>query len=123
MKPKREPSEAEFAMLDAMFSKNPAAWDDWVRSQGYEPDQDLPVCLANIPPAEWQDLSKVIPTPGVQAYLNTGDLLTNHTLDMMELALERDYAVTEPWFIDCERTGRQEDETLQVTCFRLCKQV
>jgi hypothetical protein len=123
MKQKRMPTEAEFQMLEAMFSKDPAAWSRWIIDQGYVPDLDLPLSLSNIPIEQWPDLSKVIPTSGIQAYLASGDQLTNFTIDMMELAMERDYGVTMPWFIDCERTGREEDGNLKVDCFRVCKAI
>ena len=119
MTAKRHPSDTEFAMLDAMFSDNPEAWDNWVRSQGYQPDPDLPVCLASIPPDQWVNNSKVLPTPGVQAYLDSGDTLTDHAIDSMELALERDYRTVAPWYITSARKGREADGNLTVEYFYL----
>ncbi len=122
MTAKRQPSDAEFAMLDAAFSKNPEDWDNWVRAQGFQPDPDLPVCLAGISPEQWIQHCKVLPTPGVQAYLDSGDTLTNHAIDMMELALERDYGVSEPWTIVSIRNGREADDTLAVEYFYLIRE-
>lgn len=119
MKQKRIPDQYELKMLNALFSPNPAAWDQWVKSQGIQPDQDLPICLANLPQDQWIPFSKVLPPPDIQRYIDSDDDLTNHTIDMMELAMERDYKVTEPWYINCERTGSEKDLTLAVTCFRL----
>ena len=109
-------------MLDALFSPDPDAWDNWARSQGFEPDPDLPVCLANVPREEWVELSKVLPSPAIQRYLDSGDTLTNKTIGCMEMAIERDYGVAPPWYIDCERSGREDDGDLAVDCFRLGKE-
>lgn len=99
MNPKRELSDDEVMMLDAMSSNDPAAWDNWLTLQGYEPFDDRPICLANVPQSEWTNNTKILPTPGIQKYLDSGDTLTPHTIEMMELAMERDYAVEPPWYI------------------------
>lgn len=122
MTTKRHPGEAEFTMLDAAFSKNPEDWDNWVRAQGLQPDPDLPVCLASFPPEAWVDCCKVLPTPAVQRYLDSGDTLTNHAIDMMELALERDYGVSAPWCVVSHRKGREADGTLAVDYFYLLQE-
>lgn len=118
---KRKPSEEEFKMLDAMFSPNPEAWDDWVRSQGYEPDPDLPMCLAGVPKSEWVENSKVIPTPGIQAYLDSGDVLTHHTIEMMEDALDRAYQTGPEWGITGHRSGDEDEQTLVLEYFWLVR--
>lgn len=99
MNPKREPTPEEFAMLDAMFSEDPQAWNEWLVSQGHEPFHDLPECLALIPKDEWMENTKVVTPPAVQKYLDTGDILTPHTIQMMELAIEKAYGVEAPWYI------------------------
>lgn len=86
-------------MLDAMFSEDPAAWNEWLMSQGHEPFLDLPECLALIPKDQWVDGTKVVTPPGVQKYLDTGDILSPHTIEMMELAIEKAYGVEAPWYI------------------------
>jgi hypothetical protein len=113
------PSEAEFTMLDAMFSKDPNDWDNWARANGFEPDQDLPICLASIPQDQWIVNSKVIPNPAVQRYLESGDTLTNHAIDMMEIAIEKAFGVDEPWYVTSTRRGREQDGSLAVEYFYL----
>lgn len=99
MKQKRMPSEAEFRMLEAMFSTDPQAWNQWLVSQGHQPFLDLPEDLALIPKDEWVFGTKVVTPPTVQKYLDTGDKLTPHTIEMMELAIEKAYGVEAPWYI------------------------
>lgn len=120
MKAKRTPSESELAMLDAM--SDPDAWNAWVRSQGFRPDPDLPVCLATVPQDQWEDNVKVMATPAVQRYLDSGDTLTDHTIDMAELALEKAYQVTAPWCVVSIRTGREADGDLAVKYFYLLRE-
>ncbi len=70
MKAKRTPSESELAMLDAM--SDPDAWNAWVKSQGFRPDPDLPVCLATVPQDQWEDNVKVMTTPATLSTLRRG---------------------------------------------------
>ena len=42
---------------------------------------------------------KVVTPPAVQKYLDSGDILTPHTIEMMELAIEKAYGVEAPWYI------------------------
>lgn len=123
MKPKRHPSPEEFTMLAAMFNPDPAEWDNWVRSQGLEPVPDLPECLANTPSHLWQDNTKVMPTPGIQRYLDSGDVLNQFTIDQMELALENAYQVTDPWYITSFSSGSEEEGNLALDYFYLCRKV
>lgn len=99
MSKKRHPSDEEFAMLDAMFSMDPHLWNAWLTSQGHEIFDDRPICLANIPQDQWTENTKLLPTPGIQRYLDSDDILTPHTIEMMELAMERDYGVKAPWYV------------------------
>lgn len=107
------------SLLSAMLSDDPEAMVKWAADNGITLDPDVPVCLANVPPERWQDCCKVLPTPAIQRYLESGDTLTDHTIDMMELALEKAYGVTAPWYIDCAREGRQATNTLKVRYFSL----
>lgn len=120
MTPKRIPTDNELAMLDAMTDTD--AWNAWVRSQGYKPDPDLPVCLANVPRNQWEDNVKVLATPAVQRYLDSDDTLTNHIIDMMELAMEKAYQVTAPWCITSIRTGGERKGDLAVKYFYLLRE-
>ena len=121
MKPKSTPSPESLAMIDAAFSSDPTDWDDWSRSQGVQPHPDLPVCLANLPPSDWVECCKVMPPPAIQQYLDSGDVLTQFTIDRMEDAMERDYKVADPWTISSDTTGSEADETLAVKYFLLLK--
>jgi len=121
MKPKRHPTPEEFTMLDAMFNTDPEAWNNWLVSQGHEPFLDLPECLALIPKSEWSVNTKILPTPGIQKYLDSGDALTYHTIEMMELAMERDYQVEDPWFIIATVPFCKEGEAPVVEYFYLGK--
>lgn len=47
--------------------------------------------------------SRIPPTPGVCQYLASDDELTDEIIDSMELALERDYRITAPFFITSMR--------------------
>jgi hypothetical protein len=99
MQPKRQPTDEEFTMLEAMLCDDPAIWDAWLASQGHEPFLNLPICLAKIPPEEWLINTKIMTTPAIQKYLDSGDTLTPHTIEMMELAMESAYNVQAPWYI------------------------
>ena len=109
-------------MLDALFAKDPAAWQQWCKEMGVDADHDLAVCLPNIPQETWEPLTKILPPPAIQRYLDSGDTLTNHTIDMMEMAMERDLGVEYPWYINAERAGSEDNQTLSTTCFRLMKE-
>jgi hypothetical protein len=122
MPAKRHPTEEEFGMLDAMSSKDPEAWNNWVRAQGFEPDPDLPVCLSAIPPEQWVCDCKVLPTPGIQRYLESGDPITEHTTNMMELSLERDYNVQRPWYITSVSRRHFPEKTVTLEYFYLTRE-
>lgn len=47
--------------------------------------------------------SKVIPAPGVLAYLAGGDEITHAILDAAEIATERDYRLPEGWYVTSAR--------------------
>lgn len=102
MKLKRDIPPEYLTMLEAYFSHDAEKWNEWLASQGHEPFDDSPVCLANIPQEAWMENTNVLPTPAIQKYLDSGDVLTPHTIEMMELAMERDYGVKAPWYITSE---------------------
>lgn len=118
MNPKQTPPEFIESLLNAIGNPDPAELEAWLASQGY-PSDDEPVCLAAIPPDQWVDNCKVLPTPAIQRYLASGDTLTNHTIDMMECALETAYQVTAPWCITSMRTGSEDEGNLNVDYFYL----
>jgi len=95
---KRELTLEDYALIDALFD-DPKAWNNWLVSQGHEPFLDLPECLALIPKDKWMEDTKVVTPPAVQKYLDSGDILTPHTIEMMELAIEKAYGVEAPWYI------------------------
>jgi len=73
--------------------------------------------------AEWDNLdgSVLAPTAAIRLYLDTDDVLTNHAIDMMELAIERAHGIEEPWFVASMRDGSEAKSTLAVRYFYLMK--
>lgn len=118
MKPKPTPNPDMLPLLDAIANPDPAELEAWLKSQGF-PTDDEPACLAAIPPHLWTDNRKVLPTPAILRYLDSDDTLTDHTIDMMEEALETAYQVTSPWCIVSIRDGSQEEGDLAVRYFYL----
>ena len=82
--------------------------------------EDEPRDLTGIPPEALAVMGpcKVKPTPGVAAYLASGDPLTNDAIDRMELALEKAFGIAGPLFITAQRKGR-EGKDLAVEYFYL----
>lgn len=124
MNPKRQPSEEELTILDTIFSEDPGAWNQWLASQGHDPFLDLPECLAMIPKDQWVNNTKVVTPPAVQKYLDTGDTLTPHMIEMMELAIERAYGVEAPWYITATTPyyNPEQGEAPEVEYFYLGKE-
>lgn len=91
---------------------------------GPAPGEDQPVSLSGVPPDGLPALqsAKIIPPPGVAAYLASGDELTHKTINLMELAIERAFAVPPPWFITSMRSGT-EGNNLAVDYFYLEREV
>jgi hypothetical protein len=54
--------------------------------------------------------------------LASGDVLTDHTIDMMEIAIENAYQVTSPWYVTSMRDGSEESGDLQVRHFSLMRE-
>ena len=80
-----------------------------------------PEDISSIPQDQWVDCTELVPPPAIQRYLNSGDSLTNHTIEMMEAAMERALGVKEPWFVTCIREGDEENGTLAVSRFVLIR--
>jgi hypothetical protein len=121
MKPKRIPSTDELAFFDAFLDE--AKWQQYLKKQGIKDDPDLPTHLASVPPADWIDYCKVMPTPAIARYLESDDTLTDHTIDCMEMAIETAYKVMPPWCITSMRDGTEEDGNLSLRYFYLLKEV
>lgn len=91
---------------------------------GLDPDEDFsdieaPEDISAIPKDQWEDCTRVTPPPAIARYLASGDTLSNHTIDMMEEALETAFGVASPWYITSIREGSEEDENLSVAHFSL----
>lgn len=94
---------------------------------GLDPDEDFsdieaPEDISAIPPAQWEDCTRITPPPAIVRYLASGDTLTNHTLDMMEEAMEKTFGVDFPWYISSLREGTEEDGNLSAKYFVLRKE-
>ena len=48
---------------------------------------------------------KILPTTGIASYLASGDLLTDESINSMEVSLEREFRVEPPFFITSKRSG------------------
>ena len=122
MKPKYIPTKETASLFDALCNSNPAELEKWLLSQGLSDYPDDPVCLASLPAEEWVNNCKVLPTPAIQRYIASDDALDDHTIDMMELALEKNYNVAAPWCITSIRSGSVENGDLAVDYFYLLKE-
>jgi hypothetical protein len=119
MKPIPDPDT--ISLFDAISNPDPGELESWLKNHGF-PTDDEPVCLAAIHPDQWTDNCKVMPTPAIQRYIESGDILTDHTIDMMELALEKAYQTEAPWCIVSMRSGSEEAGTLNLDYFYLIKE-
>jgi hypothetical protein len=93
---------------------------------GIDPDEisnDPPEDLTAVPRDQWLDCTRVIAPPAILRYLQSGDTLTDHTIDMMELAIEKWIGAEAPWCITSMRDGREKDGDLAVRYFYLLKEV
>jgi hypothetical protein len=122
MNPKALPSEVTISLIDALSNSDPEELEKWFLSQGFPAHPDDPVCLASFPTEAWVNNCKVLPTPAIQRYIESEDVLNNHTIDMMELALEKNYNVAAPWCITSMRSGSEENGDLAVDYFYLLKE-
>ncbi len=119
MKPIPDPDT--LSLLNAISNPDPFELETWLKHHGF-PTGDEPVCLAAIPCEKWTEFCKVLPTPAVQRYIESGDVLTDHTIDMMELALEKSYHTEAPWCIVAMRNGAEKNGDLGVQYFYLIKE-
>ena len=112
-KPKRAP---DTTVLDEFFKELRSGVPD-----------TLPrlVDLSRIPPEKFDeyDCARVTITPALQRYLASGDALTNHVIDQMEIYLEKAYGVADPFYITSVRKGSEENGDLQVDYFYLSREV
>lgn len=115
MKPKRQPSPQGDQELHEVLS-----------ALGIDPTEDFsdlrPEDISATPRDQWEDCTEVIPPPSILRYLASDDTLTDHTIDMMELAIEKAYKVTSPWFITSTRSGSAENGDLKVKRFTLMRE-
>ena len=79
------------------------------------PPQDIPP----IPREHWQDFTPLLPPAAIARYLASGDILTAHTIHMLEEAMESTYGVSDPWYVTASCEGTEEEENLTVTGFTL----
>jgi hypothetical protein len=79
----------------------------------------VPEDISAVPQNQWVNGTQVIPPPAIERYLASGDILTDHTIDMMELAMEKAFGVKSPWYISSLRDGTEEDGNLSVSRFVL----
>ena len=125
---KRTPNPETASLLQALFHNDPAVWEQWKKQRGIPQTPDEETYLDMIPIDQWQDFTKIAPTPAIQKYLASGDVLTNFAIDQMEISMESAFGVTDPWFVNCERHGAQDEDAqeavgpLTVDCFRLLKE-
>lgn len=110
--------------------KNPEddpSFRDILLSLGIDPDETyddlLPENLAILPKDQWQEFMEIIPPPAIRRYLESGDVLSNHTIDMMEMAMEKAFGVEDPWYITSMRDGMEEDGDLSARYFYLGREV
>lgn len=116
--PKPPPNPESEELLAALQSREPDAltrYFAWL-SPGFK---DEPVPVLGVPKDQWISGAKVPVPEAIARYLASGDVLTDHTIDMMECAMETAYQVTEPWFVTSLRKGREDEGTLAVEYFYL----
>lgn len=88
---------------------------------GPDAGDDLPIDPTGTDDLDSLRGSRILPTIGICRYLASDDPLTNTAIDSMELALERDYGITAPFFITSMRSGR-EGHNLSIDYFYLEKE-
>jgi hypothetical protein len=112
MKPKVPITEADFR--------------DMLTTLGINPDEDFSDLqsedLSAIPKDQWYKCCEVTPPAAILRYLQSGDTLTHHTINMMEIAIEKTCGVDAPWYITSMRDGTEEDGNLSVRYFYLLKE-
>ncbi|MES2923134.1 MAG: hypothetical protein V4819_16375, partial [Verrucomicrobiota bacterium] len=96
--PKPAPNRDSEDFLTALQSREPDALSRYFASisPGFK-DEPLPVL--GVPQSEWISGQKVPIPDAIARYLASGDTLSDHTINMMECAMETAYQVAEPWFI------------------------
>ena len=108
-----------------MNKKPPTTPEELLRIIGLDEDfSDLtPQNLASIPQDQWMEGSDVIPPDAIQRYLDSDDILTDHTIDMMEEAMDKAFGCQPPWSICSFRNGSEADGNLSVQKFYLLRLV
>lgn len=120
MNSKRYPTNpTDLALLEAFMAPGTEALATFFAEHGVIFGMGDPVDLRSVSPEQWTPLTVVFPTPEMQRYLDSDDVLTDHTVEMMELALEKFYKVTAPWVICAECSGREAKGDLSVDYFYL----
>ena len=69
------------------------------------------------------DCDKLIPPEPIQRYLDSGDVLSDHTIDQMELAMEKTAGISHPAYITSFREGTEKKGNLSVKYFYLAFKV
>ncbi len=87
-------------------------------------DKPEPGEFLDLNPIPREDLHKfegacVVPPPSVDRYLASGDPLTHHSINQMELAIEQHYNLAKPFYITAQRGGEEKDGSLKVEYFIL----
>ena len=116
--PKPAPNPDSEELLAALMSRDPEAMSRYFQSIGSEYKDDE-ISLLNVPREEWISGQKIAVPDAIARYLASGDTLTDHTIDMMECAMETAFGVTEPWYITSNRIGKEADGNLGVEYFYL----
>lgn len=98
----------------------PANTAAFLRVLGIDPEAPAeltPEDLRAAPKSQWLQGAEVELTSAIRRYLDSGDHLTHHTLDMVELALETHYGAPPEWYVTSSRQGNEEDGNLRATSF------
>lgn len=116
---KSAPPQHADDLMAALQSRQPGALGRYFASlfPGADfTDEPEPLALLD---SEWISGAKVPIPAAIARYLASGDVLTDHTIDMMECAMETAYNVTTPWFITSLRIGSAAAGNLSVDYFYL----
>lgn len=86
-----------------------------------EDDQDKAIDFATLTAGALRQFEgyKILPTDAITRYLDSGDTLTDHSIDQMELAMEKAAGVKSPAYITSFRQGTEKDDNLSVEYFYL----
>jgi len=86
----------------------------------FSEDHD-PINLADLKGEELRPYegTQLLPPDAIKRYLESGDTLTNHAIDQMELAMEKSAGIQSPAYITSFRNGTEKDGNLAVDYFYL----